>query len=618
MSENPSSIGAAPLAATEGAGRVDALDPSSIDDVGVTGANDDPLHGQGATSSGTGAFRRLLRTPLGMTAISADVILILLAIFAPIIWGTEAMTNDLANINAGPSAEHWFGTDNLGRDILARVLVATRLSLGLALAATAIGLFVGVILGTMPSVLGRRLGRFFTSAVNIAVAFPGLLLALFFAIIFGAGPTGAVFALGLATAPGFARLTQTLAASVAGRDFVAAARTLGIGRFRILSRHLMPNMAEPLIVNGTLGAGGALLAFAALSFLGLGVQLPSYDWGRLLGEGLNKIYINPMAALAPGLAVLLAGLAFNLTGEASAQLAGRRVGRSAKAGQRLRSTVAKAIDPTTAAPATPASVSAVRSAAEPVLDVADLTVSFPVGKADFISPVRGVSLRLERGESVGIVGESGSGKSLTALAIAQLTDPARGGQRPPSAVRGDGAANRLPGRAACVARHLHGDGVPGPDELAEPDQEGRKAVGRGGDRTPGRVQVGGVVEGGGQTAGRQDPRRHPPGQAVPIRVLRRDAAAGDDRDGSDGQPVAADRRRADDRPGRHRAAAGPSAHGPGQGRVRRQPAADLARRIGDRVGLRPGRGDVRREGGGGTHRRVVAGRTRRTPTPGRC
>ncbi len=194
-----------------------------------------------------------------------------------------------------------------------------------------------------------------------------------------------MLALGLAFAPGFARLTQTLAASVAGRDFVGAARILGIGRFRILSRHVLPNIAEPLIVNATLGAGGALLAFAGLSFLGLGVQLPAYDWGRMLGEGVNDIYINPMAALAPGLAVVLAGLALNLTGEASAQLAGRRVGRSAKAGQRLRSTVAKAIDPTTAAPATPASVLRRPLGRRAVLDVADLRVSFPVGRR-FISP----------------------------------------------------------------------------------------------------------------------------------------------------------------------------------------------------------------------------------------
>jgi oligopeptide/dipeptide ABC transporter ATP-binding protein len=439
MSENPSSVGAAPLAATQGAGRVDALDPLSLDDVVVTGDDDTPRSVKAATSSGAGAFRRLLRTPLGITALSADAILILLAIFAPIIWGNEAMTNDLTNINAGPSAEHWFGTDNLGRDILARVLVATRLSLELALAATAIGLIIGVLLGAVPSVLGRRFGRFFTSAVNIAVAFPGLLLALFFAIIFGAGPVGATFALGLATAPGFARLTQTLAASVAGRDFVAAARTLGIGRIRILNRHVLPNIAEPLIVNGTLGAGGVLLSFAGLSFLGLGVQLPSYDWGRLLGEGLNKIYTNPMAALAPGLAVLLAGLAFNLTGEASAQLAGRRVGRSAKAERRLRAAVATTIEP--AAPpaigpgparSAPAAVStsptgrtspSPSAPSGPVLDIADLTVSFPVGKDGVITPVRGVSLRLERGESIGIVGESGSGKSLTALAIAQLVTP---------------------------------------------------------------------------------------------------------------------------------------------------------------------------------------------------
>ena len=139
-----------------------------------------------------------------------------------------------------------------------------------------------------------------TASVNLAVAFPGLLLALFFAVIFGVGAKGAVLAIGLAGAPTFARLTQTLVASVAARDYVAVARTIGVGRFRILLRHVLPNIGEPLVVNATIGAGGALLAFAGLSFLGLGVQSPSYDWGRLLYDGIGAIYVNPAAALAPG------------------------------------------------------------------------------------------------------------------------------------------------------------------------------------------------------------------------------------------------------------------------------------------------------------------------------
>lgn len=135
--------------------------------------------------------------------------------------------------------------------------------------------------------------------MNIAVAFPGLLLALFFAVIFGTGTIGAVLAIAFAITPAFARLTQTLTASVSGRDFIAAAKVCGVGRFRLLTRHILPNIAEPLVINATLAAGAALTAFAGLSFLGIGVQAPSYDWGRLLGEGLNRIYISPLPRSGP-------------------------------------------------------------------------------------------------------------------------------------------------------------------------------------------------------------------------------------------------------------------------------------------------------------------------------
>ena len=167
--------------------------------------------------------------------------------------------------------------------------------------------------------LGRRAGRLISAGINIAVAFPGILLALFFAVIFGVGATGAVFAIGLAGAPAFGRLTHTLVAGIESRDFISAARIAGVSRARILVRHVLPNIAEPLVVNATIGAGGALLSFAGLSFLGLGVQQPHYDWGRLLFDGISSIYVNPAAALAPGAAVLLAGLAFNLFGESVAK-----------------------------------------------------------------------------------------------------------------------------------------------------------------------------------------------------------------------------------------------------------------------------------------------------------
>ena len=337
----------------------------------------------------------VLRTPVGACAAALLACVLLLAVLAPVLWSDAASAIDTGQILRGGSAEHWAGTDSLGRDIFFRVLVATRLSVQLALLATALGVLVGLLLGTAPLLLGTRFGRVVTAVVNIAVAFPGLLLALFFAVIFGVGTVGAVLAIGFAIAPAFARLTQTLVAGVAGLDYVAAARIAGVGRFRVLFRHVLPNVAEPLVVNATVAAGSTLLAFAGLSFVGLGVQSPDYDWGRLLGEGLGGLYVHPEAALAPGVAVVVAGLAFNLFGEAIAKGVGSRTPPV-----RVRRR------PRPAAEASPG-----------LLVVEDLSVDFPG-----VRPVRGVSFSMRPGDAVGLVGESGSGKSLTALAVARLIE----------------------------------------------------------------------------------------------------------------------------------------------------------------------------------------------------
>ncbi|WP_332871889.1 dipeptide/oligopeptide/nickel ABC transporter permease/ATP-binding protein [Jiangella endophytica] len=349
---------------------------------------------------------RVVTTPSGAVAVALLVLVIGLAILAPIIWGDAASeVNDSAPVQ-GPSSAHWAGTDALGRDIFYRVLVATRLSIELAVMASLLGVVVGTVVGTAPSVLPRWAGRWVSSAVNIAVAFPSLLLVLFFAVVFGVGTTGAVLAIGLAFAPGFARLTQTLSAAVVGRDFVAAARVAGVGRLRILVRHVLPNIGEPLVVNATINAGQALLAFAGLSFLGIGVQAPSYDWGRLLGEGLTQIYVNPAAALAPAVAVVIAGLAFNLLGETAAAVIGVRTGPTRSG-------------PLPATPGRDEPIDA--SGDQPVLAVENLHVAFP-RDGRWATPVRGISFAVRPGEFVGVVGESGSGKSVTALAVSRLIE----------------------------------------------------------------------------------------------------------------------------------------------------------------------------------------------------
>ena len=357
-------------------------------------------------------WSRLLRTPVGIVGIGLLTIVLLLAVFAPILWGDQAAAVDTDNLLAGPSREHWAGTDNLGRDLFFRVLVATRLSVTLALLATLLGTVLGFLLGAAPLLVGRRVGRLITALVNLLVAFPALLMVLFFAVVFGVGARGAVLAIAVAGAPSFARLVQTLVAGVSDLDYVAAARIAGVNRFRILLRHVLPNIAEPLIVNVTISAGGILLSFAGLSFLGLGVQSPAYDWGRLMQDGLAGIYDHPLAALAPGIMVIIAGLAFNLTGEAIAGIFGI-------------SGVTGLKDPLPHVATGEAPGSEVEHEdgvrGDLVLDVRDLAVSFP-GERGPIRPVRGISFGIREGEAVGVVGESGSGKSLTALSIAQLVE----------------------------------------------------------------------------------------------------------------------------------------------------------------------------------------------------
>jgi len=346
-----------------------------------------------------------LRTPTGATAAVVLAGLLFLAAFAPAIWGAEARHVDVAHLLEGSSGRHPLGTDNLGRDVLARLLVATRQSLGLAVLAVLVATLIGVPLGALPAVLGRRAGRIVNAVIDFAVAFPALLLAIFVAIVAGVGAQSAVLAIGIAGAPSAARLTQTLAASIAGSDYVAAARLAGVPRRRLLLRHVLPNIGEPLILNLTLAVGGALLAMSGLSFLGLGVQAPAYDWGRMLNEGLERVYVSPAAALGPGTAVVIAGLAFNGLGEALAQVVSTRPvhgGRRRDAGHPVDE---------------PAPVAVGDEA--PVLTVSRLSVHIPTAAGE-ITPVREISFTVSRGEIVGIVGESGSGKSLTAMAVGRL------------------------------------------------------------------------------------------------------------------------------------------------------------------------------------------------------
>lgn len=357
--------------------------------------------------------RRRLSASDGVAVLLVGLFMFL-AIAAPSIWGHAADEVSVEAALTGPTAGHLMGTDSLGRDILARTLVATRPSIILALLATTVGAVAGVGLGSLAAVVGRRLSQFLAALINILVAFPALLLAIFFSVILGIGSVGSVLAIGAAFAPGFARLTQTLSASLGNLDFVHASRLLGKSRGHIITRHILPNIGEPLLLYGTVHIGTAILALSGLSFLGFGIQPPQYDWGAMLSQGLVRIYITPSAALAPAVAIVLAGLSFNLIGEKLSDIV---AGRGAHSRSRPDQTVRAR---NLFAPGMPSEKDSVEGQ-QWILDVEGLQVHYdsPSGPS---MPVRDVSIRLEASERVGVVGETGSGKSLTALAIAQLIE----------------------------------------------------------------------------------------------------------------------------------------------------------------------------------------------------
>jgi ABC-type dipeptide/oligopeptide/nickel transport system ATPase component/ABC-type dipeptide/oligopeptide/nickel transport system permease subunit len=334
------------------------------------------------------------------------VLVVLLATaFGPILFGDAASERAIADRQQGASFAHPFGTDDLGRDLLARVIVATRLSVLLTLGATGISVAGGIALGVVAAVLPAAARRVANALIDILLSFPWLLLALFFSVIWGATATGAMFAVGFAGVPVFGRLVSTLASGVAGSDYVHAARILGSGPLRTATRHVLPNILPPLLVNIASHASVTLLSFAALSFIGLGVQAPEYDWGRLLNEGSRRIYVDPVAAIGPGIAIVFAGVVFALLGQMLSESGGPRRVREVLPRRRSDERV---IEPTNT---------------DPVVEVRDLRVAFDDGNGGLVERVHGVSLDVQPGETVGIVGESGSGKSVTAMAIAGLLGP---------------------------------------------------------------------------------------------------------------------------------------------------------------------------------------------------
>ncbi len=214
-----------------------------------------------------------------------------------------------------PSAAHWFGTDSLGRDIASQLLVGSQNSIVVGVIAVGIGLIAGVLLGCLASARRGWVEELVMRAADFTFAFPALLSAIMLGAIYGPGLLTGIVAIGIFNIPVFARITRGAANAVWAREYVLAARAAGFGGWRITARHVLPNIASVLIVQATISFATAILAEAALSYLGLGTQPPQPSWGRMLNEAQTQLYQAPMLAVYPGLAIALSVLGLNLMGD---------------------------------------------------------------------------------------------------------------------------------------------------------------------------------------------------------------------------------------------------------------------------------------------------------------
>ena len=261
-------------------------------------------------------FARLLRARLAGVGLLLIALFALSALLAPWLAPYSPTKQRVTNALKPPSAEYLLGTDELGRDILTRVMYGGQASLQVGIIAVGIAMFVGVTLGLIAGYWSNSLlEQVIMRAMDALLAFPTLVLALALVAALGPSLQNAIIAVGIVGIPSYARLTQGQVLSVREREYVVAARTVGAPDVRIILRHILPNVTAPLIVQSSLGVAFAILAEAGLSFLGLGVQPPTPSWGSMLNAGRGYLDIDPWLVIGPGMAIFLAVLGFNFLGD---------------------------------------------------------------------------------------------------------------------------------------------------------------------------------------------------------------------------------------------------------------------------------------------------------------
>ena len=260
-------------------------------------------------------IRKFAKHKLGMTGLVLASILVATAILAPVIAPYPPSQQSLRNRLQPPGTPgHVLGTDELGRDILSRVIWGARISLSVGIIAVAVGAVIGVPLGLIAA-MSRRADSWILGLMDLMLAFPGILLALLIVAVLGVGIVNVTIAIGIYGIPMFTRLARAAAIVVREQEYVAAARAIGVSDAMIVVRHVLPNCMSPLVVQGTFRLATAILITAMLSFLGLGAQPPSPEWGTMLSTGRVYTMLSPHVMVFPGIAIFVTVLAFNLIGD---------------------------------------------------------------------------------------------------------------------------------------------------------------------------------------------------------------------------------------------------------------------------------------------------------------
>ena len=261
-------------------------------------------------------MRRLVRDPVTAAALVVLGLLMVCAGAAPVLAPADPAEIDAFNTLKGPSAAHWLGVDEIGRDVLSRLIYGARVSLTVGLISVGVALAVGVPLGLVSGYFGRFADGLIMRLMDAVLAFPSLILALAIVVLLGQGIIQLMIAIGITSIPVYARLVRAQVLSLKSLDYVSAARSMGASTGRVMFRHILPNTTAPIIVQASLGIAFAILSEAGLSFLGLGVQPPTPAWGGMLQKAIPHIYRAPYLSVFPGLAIFITVLALNVVGDA--------------------------------------------------------------------------------------------------------------------------------------------------------------------------------------------------------------------------------------------------------------------------------------------------------------